>query len=65
MPESISGGKGLYISFRNEDGSWSQAKDTGLDGSLASLSPDGEYLLYSAGGDIYWVDADYIDQFRQ
>ena len=53
MPDSIHGGKGLYISFRNDDGEWMEAKyiemETGMCGSLAALSPDGKYLFYSCG----------------
>ena len=68
MPESIDGGKALYISFRTEDGGWTPAKntrpETDLYGSLAALSPDGKYLFYSAGGDIYWVDAKVIEKLR-
>ncbi len=68
MPESTHGGKGLYISFRDERGVWSQAKyverSTGMCGSLAALSPDGKYLFYSCGGDIYWVDSGIIEKLK-
>ena len=60
MPESIDGGRGMYISFRKEDGTWTPARNTGIIGSLPKFSPDGEIFFFSRGGDIYWVDADVI-----
>jgi Tol biopolymer transport system component len=69
MPESLDGGKGMYISFKNKDGSWTQAMNTrpttDLYGSLAALTPDGKFLFYSREGDIYWVDARIIDTLRE
>lgn len=68
MPKSIDGGKALYISFRRNDGSWTEPINTlpsaGLHGSLAALSPDGRHLFFSSGGDIYWVDSRVIDRLR-
>ena len=64
MPESIDGGKGLYISFRNEDGSWTPAQNTGIAGSLPKFAPDGKYFFFSRGGDIYWVDAKIIEELK-
>jgi dipeptidyl aminopeptidase/acylaminoacyl peptidase len=60
MPESIDGGRGLYISFRRENGSWTEAQNTGILGSLPKFSPDGMYFFFSRGGDIYWADARII-----
>jgi hypothetical protein len=64
MPESIDGGRGLYISFRREDGSWTQAQNTNLNGSLPKFSPDGKYFFFSKEGDIYWVDAKIIQDMK-
>ena len=70
MPESIVGGKGLYISFKKEDGSWTQAKNIkptiNTNGSLATLSPDGKYLFYNCNLDqnIYWLDAKIIEDLK-
>jgi len=68
MPESVDGGKALYISFRKDDGGWTEPINTWprarLRGSLAALSPDGRYLFFSSGGDIYWVDSQVIDILR-
>ena len=51
----------LYITRRQPDGSWSEPRHLGFEintaGSnfCASLSPDGQYLFYTANFDIYWV----------
>ncbi len=64
----------LFVSFRNDDGSWTRAKNLGWginSGRLdycPSLSPDGKYLFFSrrAGAveNIYWVDASRIELVR-
>jgi hypothetical protein len=64
MPASIDGGRGLYISFKKEDGTWTQAKNTHLNGSLPKITPDGKYFFFSRGGDIYWVDAKIIENLK-
>jgi len=52
MSASMDGGRGLYISFKREDGSWTPAKNTNIYGSLPKLTPDGKYFFFSRGGDI-------------
>jgi hypothetical protein len=64
MPDSIDGGRGLYISFKRDDGSWTQAKNTNIKGGIAKVTPDGKYLFFSRGGDIYWVDVGIIDDLK-
>ncbi len=64
MPESIDGGRGLYISFKKDDGSWTPAKNTNIFGSLPKFTPDGKYFFFSRGGDIYWVDAKVIENLK-
>jgi hypothetical protein len=64
MPPHIDGGKGLYISFKMKDGSWTQAKNTDIYGSLPKVTPDGKYFFFSRGGDIYWVDARVIENLK-
>jgi Tol biopolymer transport system component len=61
----------LYVSFWQEDGTWSAAQNMGdriaalQGGRFPGLSPDGKYLFYVAeGGDIYWVDTGIVAQFR-
>ncbi len=64
----------LWISFRDGDGSWGEPKNMGAEINSAGydfcpmLSPDGSYLFFTRNiggdGDIYWVDAEVIEQLR-
>ncbi len=64
----------LYISFRNTDGSWQEAKNMGQTINTSSsefaplLSPDARYLFFTSGrrgnDDIYWVDAKIIQSYK-
>ncbi|MCP5107844.1 MAG: hypothetical protein GY950_30935 [bacterium] len=60
----------LYISFKTKDGNWGKAKNMGKPINTRvieycpMLSPDGKYLFFTRGGDIYWVDAKIIDKYR-
>jgi len=65
------GGEGdLHVCFRNPDGSWSEAFNLGdainTPGTnfVPSVSPDGRYIFYMTGRDIYWVSADILDTIR-
>ncbi|MFC6978023.1 hypothetical protein [Microbulbifer taiwanensis] len=71
------GGSDLYISFRQEDGSWGPAINMGEKinsdkwDAYASVTPDGKYILFNRGidddndnVDIYWVDAQVIEALR-
>jgi len=65
------GGEGdLYVCFRNENGSWSDAFNLGDTINTPGMnfcpmvSPDGKYLFYSAGRDIYWVSAEVIEKLN-
>ena len=65
------GGEGdLYVSFRKVDGSWGEAINLGNTINTPGtnfcpmVSPDGKYLFYSAGRDIYWVSAEAIHRLR-
>ncbi|GLS25139.1 hypothetical protein [Marinibactrum halimedae] len=62
----------LYISFRQQDGSWGPSINLGdeinteYSEAFGSVSPDGKYFFFhrSPGGDkgdIFWVDAQFID----
>ncbi len=69
------GGGDLYLSFRETNGSWTKLRNMGPPVNSSAneycpmLSPDGRYLFFSStktgGGDIYWVDAAIIDDFRE
>ena len=67
----------LYISFRQEDGSWGPAINMGASvnsekwDAFASVTPDGKYILFNRGVDpdnsnvdIYWIDANIIEMLR-
>lgn len=78
-PEGIDGSIDLYISFRNDNGSWSLPVNMGpkinsaASERFAKLSPDGKYLFFGTnrnmsdsnwGFDIYWIDAKVINDIR-
>jgi len=72
------GKRDLYISFKNNDGSWSQALNLGPKVNTEfweiypSVSPDGEFLFFtrrekwweSAPSDIYWISTDFLKTLR-
>lgn len=65
----IGGGSHLFVCFRNPDGTWGEAIDLtrhGIppEGGIASISPDGRYLFFGAGGDIYWVSTRLVEDLR-
>ena len=73
--ESGYGGADLYISFRQQDGSWGAAINLGnkinteFGEAYGSVSPDGKYFFFHRGfggdtGDIFWVDAQIIESLR-
>lgn len=72
------GDSDLYISFRQQDGSWGDAINlgdkinTGAWEAAATVTPDGKYLFFNRNMgtgnyenvDIFWVDALVIETFR-
>jgi len=68
------GGQGsmdLYISFIGSDGDWDTPINIGSDINtkaqerFAALSPDGKFLFFNrGGGEIFWVDAGFIEELR-
>ena len=68
------GGMDLYISFKNEDGSWTKAKNMGSHinsnrtDAVASVTPDGKYIFFvsdkNGNADMYWVGSRIIDLLR-
>jgi len=71
------GSSDLYISFRQQDGSWGPAINMGDRvnsdkwDAYASVTPDGKYILFNRGinddnsnVDIYWVNAQIIETLR-
>ena len=65
-------GSGLYISYKNDEGSWSKARHMGETfGSgilLTSMSPDEKHLFFTgrlAGKKgVFWTDAKIIEELR-
>ena len=64
------GGNDLYISFRDSEDSWGEAVNLGEKinspehEQIPFVSPDGKFLFYSNGEDIYWVDAKIIEELK-
>lgn len=60
----------FYISYRNKDGSWKEPIDLGKEidslgsGLCPAVTPDGKYMFFIGRGDIYWIDAGFIDKLR-
>jgi Tol biopolymer transport system component len=66
----------LYVCFRTEDGSWTEAVNLGpqVNGGcmmvrFPKISPDGKYFFFSRtsepfGDEIYWVSLDYVKSLR-
>lgn len=68
------GKQDLYISFQNENGEWTKGVNMGPrvnstgDEICPSVSLDGKYLFFTSrrrgAADIYWIDADIIDDLK-
>lgn len=69
------GGSDIYISFRQQDGSWGPAINLGENvntegwDAAASVTPDGKYLFFhrlneAGNANIFWVDAQIIETVR-
>lgn len=60
----------LYISFKNEDGTWTKSKNMGeaINNKDHQLCPfvtkDGKYLFFTSQQNIYWVNASIIEKLR-
>ncbi len=69
-PEGLGRGD-LYISYKNDDGSWTQAKNMGtsVNSEHHELCPfvtaDGKYLFYTSNQEIYWISTEIIEQLRR
>lgn len=68
--DSIGSGD-LYVSFKQEDGTWGQDIHMGdLINSpdidyCPNVSPDGSIFFFTRGNDLMWMDAAIIDTFRR
>lgn len=76
-PGNLGKGQDLYISFRKDNGSWSEAVHMGKDINSsdsdysAIITADGKYIFFSSrrnpdrNADIYWFDADYVKELNK
>lgn len=61
----------LYISFKEDDGTWSEAVNMGaaINSEHHEFCPfvtkDGKYFFYTSNGDIYWVSAEIIENIQK
>ncbi|WP_282089339.1 hypothetical protein [Aquimarina algiphila] len=61
----------LYISFKNNDGTWTESKNMGASINTNGhelcpfVSRDGKYFFYTSNKDIYWVDAKIIYSLKE
>jgi hypothetical protein len=66
----------LYISFRCDDGSWTEALNMGSSINTsegewyATISPDGKYLFFTKSnspnqGDIFWINTSIIEELKK
>jgi hypothetical protein len=73
--ENGNGGADLFISFRQQDGSWGAAINLGdtintsANEGGATVTPDGKYLFFNRfisneNAGMYWVDAQIIETLR-
>jgi hypothetical protein len=64
------GGSDLYISFRLENGEWSEPQNLGPkinskhDELGGDITPDGRYMTFGRNGDIYWVSTNFIKKMK-
>ena len=72
-PDSL-GAQDLYISYRQDDGSWTKARNMGpkvnssSDEICPSVSLDGEVFFFTSrrrgDADIYWMNTEIVDELR-
>ncbi len=61
---------GIFVSFRQNDGSWGEAKRLGREVNAAGgemlpiVSPDGKYLFFFGQNGVHWIDAAVIEDMR-
>ena len=71
----MEGNADLFISFRVVDGAWTRSVslgdriNTSEEEPVAFVTYDGRYLFFSrltnTTGDVYWVDAVVIQEYRE
>jgi hypothetical protein len=67
---NVLGGPEIHVSFRRSNGTWGPAQRLGEElrfewgGNQPCLAPGGDYLLFHADGDLWWVSAEVISRWR-
>jgi hypothetical protein len=68
------GGYGLndiYVTYRKEDGTWTNPKNAGsqintrFDETAGDITPDGKYMTFNSNRTLYWISAGFIETLRQ
>jgi Tol biopolymer transport system component len=75
------GAADLFVAFRRSDGGWNEpvhlgeTVNTGHTDFCPFVTPDGKYFFFSrrhtstsgtvTGGDVYWIDAKFLERFRK
>jgi hypothetical protein len=69
------GGADIYISWKNNDGTWIEPRNKGSEINSAgseygsTISPDGKYFFYTSNKngseDIFWISAKIIEELKQ
>jgi len=65
--EGASGSLGIFISWNDGVGGWTEPVFTGLVGLCPLITPDGEYLFFRGMGDhggLRWLPAAFLDNLR-
>lgn len=65
----VFGDGGLFVSFRTGENAWSKPQNMtdrlGLkNAGKPRVTYDGKYIFFYSNGDIYWVDAKIIEEFK-
>ncbi len=66
----VLGGPEIHVAFRRSDGSFGPAQRLGDElsfdwgGNTPCLAPGGDYLLFQADGDLWWVSTEVISRWR-
>ena len=58
----------MFMTVRQADGTWTEPVELQGDlrmGICPMITPDGQYLFFSSGGNLYWVNAEALEPFRQ
>lgn len=62
-------GYGLFAAYLDESGVWSKPVNLSEHGlsknaGISNYSPDGKYIFFHDGGDIYWISSEFVERLR-